>query len=223
MSTQLKKPRGMSSEVTVNEFNEETAQEFREHVLEISKEDPMKPVIIYIDSYGGAVDSLAKMIETLDEIPNPVVTVAIGKAMSCGAVLLSHGDVRLCGKHSRVMIHEVSGGTVGDVHDMGKDVQEVKRLNEYFMDLLAKNCNIKGGYSVLRKIIKNQDGRDHYMNAHEALKFGIVDAIGLPHVQKQVIYQIGLVQNPPSTLSAVKPKRTSKPKKKKAKKSESKK
>lgn len=220
MSTQLKKPRGPSTEVTVNEFSEETAQEFREHVLDIAKEDPMKPVIIYIDSYGGAVDSLAKMIETLDEIPNPVITVAIGKAMSCGAVLLSHGDIRLCGKHSRVMIHEVSGGTVGDVHDMGKDVQEVKRLNEYFMDLLAKNCKIKGGYAALRKIIKNQDGRDHFMNAAEALKFGIVDAIGLPHIQRQVTYQIGLVQHAPSILSTVKTKKT---KNKRAKKSESKK
>jgi ATP-dependent Clp protease protease subunit len=188
----LKKKHKDSDEIWVNEFNEDTACDFRDAVLDAAHDDPMRPIVIYIDSYGGQVDALAMMIETMDEIPNPFITVAVGKAMSCGAALLSHGDIRLCGKHSRVMIHEVSGGTAGDVHDVSADAEEIKRLNRYFMGLLAKNCGIKGGYDALRKIIKNQDGRDNYMNAEQALKFGIVDGIGMPRVEKATVYQVNV-------------------------------
>jgi len=183
-------PKRDSDEIWVTEFNPDAALDFRDSLLEASKGDPTRPIIVYIDSYGGMVDSLASMIETMDEVPNPIITAVIGKAMSCGAMLLSHGDVRFCGRHSRVMVHEVSGGAAGDVHDVGADAQEMKRLNKYFMNLLAKNCGIKGGYEGLRKMIKDQDGRDHYMNAEEAVKFGICDAIGLPKVNRMKLYQI---------------------------------
>lgn len=179
-----------SNEIIINEFTEESAQQFRDDLLDESKLDPSRPIVVYIDSYGGQVDALAKMIESMDEVPNPIVTVAIGKAMSCGAILLSHGDIRFIGHHSRVMVHEVSGATGGDVYDVNADAQEMKRLNKHFMNLLAKNCGIKGGYDALRKMIKNQDGRDLYMDAHQALKFGIVDSIGMPRLDKISIYQV---------------------------------
>jgi ATP-dependent Clp protease protease subunit len=179
-----------SDEIWVTEFTADAALDFREDVLEASKMDPTRPITVYIHSYGGAVDALASMIETMDEVPNPIITVCQGVAMSCGAMLLSHGDIRFIGKHSRVMVHEVSGGAVGDVHDVGADAQEMKRLNRYFMNLLAKNCGIKGGYDALRKSIKDQDGRDKYMNAEEAVKFGIVDATGMPKVNRMKLYQV---------------------------------
>ena len=180
----------MGDEIWVNEFTEESAQSFREAIIEETKGDPTRPVVIYIDSYGGQVDALSKMVETMDEVPNPIITVAVGKAMSCGAALLSHGDVRFCGRHARVMVHEMSGGTAGDVHDMNADAQEIKRLNRYFMGLLAKNCGIKGGYDALRKMIKDRDGRDTYLDANASLKFGIVDAVGMPKVNRMKLYQV---------------------------------
>lgn len=190
----LDSKKGDGDEIWVNEFTEKSAQEFRKELLDATKgTDPLRPVIVYIDSYGGQVDALAKMIETMDEIPNPIITVCVGKAMSCGAMLLSHGDIRFCGKHARVMIHEVSSGTFGNVHDMNADTQETKRLNKYFMGLLAKNCGIKGGYDAIRKIIKNQDGRENYMDAAAALKFGIVDGIGMPSINKLNLYQVEAV------------------------------
>jgi ATP-dependent Clp protease protease subunit len=210
-----------SDEIWVNEFNEESARDFRDSIIDAAKGDPNKPVIIYIDSYGGQVDSLASMIETLDQIPNPVITVAVGKAMSCGAVLLSHGDVRFCGKHTRIMIHEVSGGTGGDVHDVHADALEMKRLNEHFMGLLASNCGIKGGYNSLRKMIKDRDGRDTYLTAAEAMEFGLVDVVGLPKIERAVGYKILVA---PQKLKANKvvsskaKKQESQPKKKKIRK-----
>lgn len=178
-----------SSEIWVTKFDEEHAQKFRKQVLEIAKSDPQRPIVIHIDSYGGYVDALAKMIETLDEINNPIITACMGKAMSCGAMLLSHGDVRFLGRHSRIMVHEVSSGTIGNVQDMKDDVKETVRLNEYFMGLLARNCGFKN-YAELRELIKEQDGRERYLFGEEALKFGIVDAIGTPKVSGKVIYEI---------------------------------
>jgi ATP-dependent Clp protease protease subunit len=193
----LKSKKTSSDEIWVTEFTSEAALKFREQVLDASHSDPLKPIIVYIHSYGGAVDALASMIETMDEISNPVVTACQGVAMSCGAMLLSHGDIRFVGKHSRVMIHEISGGTHGDVHDINVDAEEMKRLNRYFMGILAKNCGIKGGYDALRKMIKGQDGRDNYMDASAALEFGIVDAIGMPVVNRLKLYEVAM--KPPKT------------------------
>lgn len=198
------------SEIWVTKFDEESAKKFRDSVMAIAKTDPNRPVVIYIDSYGGFVDSLATMIETIDEIPNPVITACIGKAMSCGAILLSHGDVRFCGRHSRVMVHEVSSGTYGDVHDMHADVQETKRLNEYFMGLLAQNCGFKN-YDEVRKLIKEQDGRDRYLNAQDALDFGIVDAVGTPRVSHAIMYEINVTPQKKAFEKRNKTKLNSKP------------
>ena len=196
-----------NDEIWVCKFDEDSAQKFRKEVVELSKMDPKRPITVYIDSYGGSVDALAKMVETMDEVPNPIITSCVGKAMSCGAMLLSHGDLRFCGKHSRIMIHEVSGGTLGDVHDMHADVQEAKRLNEYFMGILARNCGLKS-YSELRKLIKEQDGRDRYMDAGDAVKFGIVDAVGTPKTHSAALYEVQATPIKPSSRDTKKSKKT---------------
>ena len=190
----LAKKSSIDGEIWVTEFTTEAALDFRKEILEACNGDPMRPVIVYINSYGGAVDALASMVETVEEVPNPIITVAHGVAMSCGAVLLSCGDVRFCGRHSRVMVHEASGGVQpGDVHDMHADAVEVKRLNRWFMGLLAKNCGIPGGYEAIRKMIKGQDGREKYMDATEAVKFGIVDLVGMPKLSRMKLYQVDVV------------------------------
>lgn len=176
-------------EIWVTKFDEEHAQKFRVHVQAATKGDPTKPVVIYIDSYGGYVDALAKMIETIDEIPNPIVTVCMGKAMSCGAMLLAHGDVRFLGRNSRIMIHEISAGAIGNVQDMKQDVKETVRLNEQFMGMLARDCGFKN-YLQFREVIKQQDGRDRYLTGEDAIKFGIVDAIGLPKISSKTMYEV---------------------------------
>ena len=186
-----------SGEIWVNQFNEASATKFREQMIQVVMRDASMPIIIYIDSYGGYVYSLAKMMETMDQVPNPIITVCMGKAMSCGAILLSHGHYRYCTPNSSVLIHEVSAGTEGDVHDMLNDATTTKKLNERFMGILAENCNIKGGYKGLRKIIKDRDGRDINLDSKEALKFGIVDEVGSPGIAPQVIYHTQTIQKIP--------------------------
>lgn len=201
-------------EINVTDFTEESAAKFREQLLAKSERNPNEPLVIYIDSYGGYVDALAKMIETMEEVPNPLITCVIGKAMSCGAILLAHGDIRYVGRHSRVMIHEVSAGTHGDVHEMKNDVAETERLNQYWLGQLAKKCKIEGGYTSLRKMIKERDGRDIYLSAEDAVKFGVADIVGTPTVKTYTSFEISDTPIKKTTVSIEKPEETKKTTKK---------
>jgi len=171
-------------EIWVHEINEQTAVQFREHVIEVYRRTPdFQPIIVYIDSQGGTADAMAMMIETLDCIDRPVFTVCLGRAFSAGAIILSHGDQRWCGKHSRVMVHEMLAGTEGNINDIKSDASEMTRLNRYWMNILAENCKIKDGYKGFKKLLRDYDGRDVYLNAQQAVKFGIVDHIGIPVIE----------------------------------------
>lgn len=177
-----------SDVIWVNEFTEGAAKKFCEEMLKASQKDSHQPLVVYIDSYGGAVDALAAMIAVIDTVPNQVITACTGKAMSCGAILLSHGDYRLVSPHGRVMIHEVSSVTWGNVNDIKTDTKETDRLNKYFMDLLARNCGLKSA----KDLPFSNERRDWYLNATESVKFGIVDEIGTPRVEKIVRFDVHL-------------------------------
>ena len=182
--------RDYGDEIWVYKFDEEASHKFRLQIRGKSKEDPNQPIVIYIDSYGGNVDGMAKMIDTMDETPNPKITVCMGKAMSAGAILLSHGDMRFCSKGSRIMIHELSSGSLGNVREIKNDTDELIRVNEVWMGLLAKNCCIPGGYKGLCEIIKNNNNQNIYLSAENAKKIGIVDEVGVPALNAAALYEI---------------------------------
>lgn len=173
------------SPIWVTQFTEESAKSFTKEVFEASANKD-KPIVIYIDSYGGVVDSLAVMAGALGSVENKIITVCVGKAMSCGAILLSCGDERYVDIDSRVMIHEISGGTRGNIKDVELDVDEMKRLNAYWMERLAMNCGKK--LSDLETLFKER--RDIYMTAHQAIKFGLADKIGIPKLYKVTSYEL---------------------------------
>lgn len=176
MSEQNNEPR----EIWVNEFTEKSAQRFREQVLDMAARGGEQLLIpIYIDSYGGYVDSLAKMIDVMDQVPNRFATIVSGKAMSCGAILLSHGDLRWCSPNSRVMIHNIHSGSWGDAYDKEQAARETMRMQKHFMGLLAKNCDYT--YTQLENLIKQTiSSKEIWLDADEAFEFGIVDYVGLP-------------------------------------------
>jgi ATP-dependent Clp protease protease subunit len=187
----------LSKEITVNSFDEGSAREFRAQVLaQAAMGGPELPIVVYIDSYGGYADSLASMLETMDEVPNAFITVAIGKAVSCGAILLSHGDYRFCGRYARVMIHEVKSGSYGSVDDMKNEAKETERLNLVFMELLAKNCGL-ASFKELKEKLRAHDGNDIWMGPQEALDFGIADFVGMPKLAPIVQYQCGVMPPKP--------------------------
>ena len=196
-------------DVIVNSFNEESARQFRKQVMMRNSQDPSMPIVVYIDSYGGYLDSLNSMLETIGQVSNPIITVCIGKAMSCGAVLLAAGDHRFCGKFSRVMIHQSTGGDIGPVEGLQKNVDECKRVNDMFMSFLAKRCSKSLG--ELKQIIKDNESRDFYLDADQSKKFGIVDFVGTPIIKPIVMYQVEVAPDKKYQNQEAKAKRTVKP------------
>lgn len=200
-------------EIWVNHFTEESALEFREQVTERAKLSS-DPIIINIDSYGGSVYALANMLETMDSVPNKIVTHVSGKAMSCGAILYSHGDVRICGPYSTVIIHNVSYGVYGSIDEHEHEIAVTSKLNRKMLGLLAKNCSMS--YKELQQAIKDtKNSRDIVMCADDSLKFGITDYIGAPMLHRQMMTEVAV--SPVKTKATIE-KVPGKPKRKPAKK-----
>lgn len=172
-------------EVWVNEFTEESVKRFYASVNRLAMNGPDFPILVYIDSYGGFADSLMAMLDILDSLPNPVITVAVGKACSCGAILLSAGDYRYCGRNTRVMIHRSSAGSYGNMRNLTSDIKEMERVDHHVMDLFARNCGM-AGKEELFQVFKDRELDDLWMSADEAKYFGLVDNVGLPRVSPRV-------------------------------------
>jgi ATP-dependent Clp endopeptidase proteolytic subunit ClpP len=176
-----------SNDIVVNKFTEESVREFRKKVHRLSS-DPNMPIVVYIDSYGGNVDSLNSILSIIKSVPNVFVTVCQGKAMSAGAALLAAGDIRFSDVDSRIMIHEASGGVVGSVDDVKTDAKEFDRLNLQLMTMIANRCGKT--YNELKALIRDNEGRDLYLTAEQAKKIGLIDFIGLPQIKSIISYTV---------------------------------
>lgn len=180
------------SEIWINDFNEDAVRKFRRSVNRQAMNGPDYPITIYIDSYGGYGDSLMAMIDIMESVPNPFVTVAVGKACSCGAILLSAGDQRYCGRNTRVMIHRSSAGSYGNMRNLTSDIKEMERFDHIIMDMFAKNCGLKDK-NELFAILKDRDLDDLWLSATEAKSFGLVDHVGMPKIMPIVQWGSGIM------------------------------
>jgi ATP-dependent protease ClpP protease subunit len=105
--------------IRVNKFDEDSAKEFNQH-MSIAQCTGQNVIPVVIDSYGGEVYSLMTMIDSIKASRVPVATIVEGKAMSCGAVLLTCGapGMRFASPHSTIMIHEVASAGRGKVEEI---------------------------------------------------------------------------------------------------------
>lgn len=155
------------------DVNEHTANVVVAQLLHLANEDPKADISLYINSPGGSVYDGLAIYDTMQFIKPDVATYGIGLQASMGAFLLSSGakGKRHLLPNSRVMIHQPSAGTQGKVTDMEITLRESVRIKTLLHEILAKNTGQK-----LAKIEKDAD-RDYWMNAQEALKYGLVDKI----------------------------------------------
>jgi ATP-dependent Clp protease protease subunit len=180
--------------IWVNKFSEDAARIFVKQLQHHSRQDPIGPIVVYIDSFGGDAYALLTMIAAMEQVPNQIITCALSKAMSAGAMLLACGDVRYASEHSTVMIHEISAGTVGHIDDINIQHTNLTKLNEKLMNLLVKKTKFKGGATALKKLLRNE--RDLYLDAEEAKDLGLIDHIGIPMLHKSLSMQYILSVNP---------------------------
>lgn len=167
--------------IIVTEFERENVFRFQKQILQETLVDTVSPIVVFIDSMGGCVEGMASMIEIMKSVPNPIHTVCRGRAYSAGAFFLSFGDKRYCGPNSRVMIHKLSSAALGHLDDLKNSTEELVKVNDFWFQRLAENCKtIKEEIELQLRAI---EGRELWLNADEALAFGIVDEVGMPPVK----------------------------------------
>jgi len=175
--------------VYVNNFDEEAVKVFIEDMNKAqSTSQPIIPV--YIDSYGGDVYALMAMIDIIKLSEKPVATICMGKAMSCGAVLLACGTKghRYISPNATVMIHDVSSFSEGKSEEIKADAAETDRLQKMFYKILDKECERKDGY--FDKLVFNKGRSNLYLDAEQCLKHGLADEIKIPKFNVEIVHNI---------------------------------
>lgn len=142
-------------------------------LLFLESEDPDKEVSLYINSPGGEVSAALAIYDTMTFIKPEVRTLCMGTAASAGAFLLSCGakGKRVALPHSTIMIHQVLGGFRGQGSDIEIHAKETLRVGGLLNNLLAKNT----GQTI--KTIEKDTNRDNFMDAKQALEYGLIDEI----------------------------------------------
>jgi ATP-dependent Clp protease, protease subunit len=142
-------------------------------LLHLESEDPEKDIQLYINSPGGSVTALLAIYDTMQYVKPDVATTCMGQAASAAAVLLSAGapGKRLGLPHSRILIHQPSGGAEGQSVDIEIQAREIIRMRRMLDEILATHT----GQDV-EKIARDTD-RDFIMTASQAKEYGIIDEI----------------------------------------------
>lgn len=156
-----------------DEVNEVTGNLVVAQLLFLEADDPEKDVFLYINSPGGIVSAGLAIYDTMKYIKPDVSTICIGQAASMGAFLLAGGakGKRFALPHSRVMIHQPSGGARGQATDMHIHVKEILKTKEMLNRILAENTG-----QPLERIERDAE-RDFFMSAEEAVEYGVVDKV----------------------------------------------
>jgi len=142
-------------------------------LLYLESENANKDIHLYINSPGGVVSSGLSIYDTMQFINCDVSTICVGQAASMGALLLAGGaeGKRFALPHSRVMVHQPSGGYQGQVTDIHIHAQEVLELKRRLNNIMAKHT----GQSVEQ--IEQDLERDNFMSADAAVEYGLIDTV----------------------------------------------
>lgn len=143
-------------------------------VLFLDAHEPGKEIDLFISSPGGSVTAGLALLDVMNMIQSPVNTICMGLAASMGSMILSQGvkGKRKIFKNGRVMIHQPSiGGVQGQAIELEITAKQIVKTRKLLADILAENCG-----QPVDKILKDFD-RDYWMDAQEAIEYGIVDEI----------------------------------------------
>ena len=142
-------------------------------LLFLESENPSKPISMYINSPGGVVTAGMGIHDTMQYIKPRVSTVCVGQAASMGSFLLTAGEpgMRVALPNARIMIHQPSGGARGMASDIEIQAREILRIKKRMNELYVKYTGKK------LKEIEDAMDRDTFLEAEEAMKFGLVDKV----------------------------------------------
>ena len=156
-----------------SEVRDDNANLICSQLLLLSAEDPEKDIYLYINSPGGSVTAGMAIYDTMEFIPNDVVTVATGLAASMGQFLLSAGQKgkRFALPHARIMMHQPSGGLGGTASDIRIQAEQSLHIKRTMSHLIAEHT----GQTVEQ--IETDSDRDRWFTAEQALEYGFIDHV----------------------------------------------
>lgn len=152
-------------------INDEVANVVTAQLLHLEAEEPERDISMYINSPGGAITAGLAIFDTMQYVKPDVSTICIGQAASMGAVLLAAGakGKRFALPHSRILLHQPSGGIQGQAADMAIQAEEILRMREELNQILSRHT----GQPIER--IEQDTDRDNFMTAVEARDYGLLD------------------------------------------------
>lgn len=154
-------------------INDQVANLIVAQLLYLAREDPTKPIRMYINSPGGMVYSGMAIYDTMRQVECPISTVAVGFTASFGTVLLTAGTtgMRYALPHATIHMHQPLGGAQGQASDIAIQAQEIIRLRSTINQILSRHT----GRTI--KQIEEDTDRDIYMTAEQAKNYGLVDEV----------------------------------------------
>ena len=156
-----------------SEVRDENANEIAAKLLLLAAEDAEKDIYLYINSPGGSITAGMAIYDTMQFVPNDIVTVGIGMAASMGQLLLTAGTKgkRYITPNARVLLHQPHGGFGGTASDIQTQAQLILDMKRRLAEITAAQTG-----KTVEQV--NADGdRDRWFSAEEALEYGFVDHI----------------------------------------------
>ena len=155
------------------QINDQVANTIIAQLLYLSNQDPEKEIQMYINSPGGVIYAGMAIYDTMQMIPNPISTLAVGVTASFGTVLLAAGTKgrRYALPNATIHMHQPLGGAQGQATDIVIQAEEIMRLKTTLLQIMAKHT----GRSI-EEVEKDTD-RDYYMDAKQAAEYGLVDQV----------------------------------------------
>jgi ATP-dependent Clp protease protease subunit len=142
-------------------------------LLFLTHEDPEKEIQMYINSPGGVIYAGLAIYDTMQMIPNPISTVAVGVTASFGTVLLAAGTKgrRYALPNATIHMHQPLGGAQGQATDIEIQAKQILRLKSLLLGIMAKHT----GQPL--EVIERDSDRDYYLEAKQAVDYGLVDQV----------------------------------------------
>lgn len=152
---------------------DEVASLISAQFLYLESDNPNKDISFYINSPGGVVTAGLAIYDTMQYIRPEISTVCIGQAASMGSLLLAAGTAgkRYALPNSRIMVHQPSGGFQGQATDIEIHAREILNVRQRLNQIFVKHTGQK------LDVVEDAMERDRFMDAEEAMKFGIVDEV----------------------------------------------
>ena len=166
-----------------SDVRDDNANEICAKMLLLAAEDSTKDIFLYINSPGGSITAGMAIYDTMQYVPNDVVTVGIGMCASMGQFLLSAGakGKRYATPNTRVLLHQPHGGFGGTASDIQTQAELITSMKKQLAEITAEAT----GKSV-EQVMADGD-RDRWFTAQEALEYGFID-----HIQKYAASTTGV-------------------------------